>query len=592
MCGIAGIIGPQNENRSDLLRSMLKAIIHRGPDEHKIIRKNNVDFIHTRLSIIDLKNGSQPFCDDDLDLCLIANGEIYNFIELRKNFKDKGRTFVSNSDCEVILHAYALDGVEGIKRLRGMFAFALYDGKRGKVILARDRMGEKPLYYSRDNSGLVFASELQGIIAGKKEPLQVDQQAVVDFFRYQYVPDPRSIFRGIKKLPRASIMTISLSDFSYSISTYWNPWKIEQKNTYSLNDLSEAFHESISISARSDVPLALSLSGGLDSSLIAACLAKASSQKVTAFCLGYEGRPENDERRYAEALSKSLGIEYEDIELKEDDIINAFLDTCFRRDEPVGDISGINYNAIMRRCNERGIKVIFAGQGADELFWGYEWVRKAGKMNNPKGSLFKQLFSLRNSSQFNMFNLQSFTQWELENENWMFPFSESFLIETPQETYGNLTGSADIDVMRLICDFYLIGNGIAQADRLSMSHSVEVCLPFLDHVFVEKAVAYQKGKEFFNKEPKLALKEISKNILPEKNIKRKKRGFSPPVKEWQEIIRLNLAEDFKEGYLANSGLLSNEAIDKLSSSESLPHPMDIVSRCAYSLEFTLRKHLN
>ena len=130
MCGIAGIIGPQNENRSDILRLMKDAISHRGPDEQKIIYKNKVDFIHTRLSIIDLKNGGQPFCDDELDLCLIANGEIYNFIELKRTFEDRGRKFVSNSDCEVILHSYALDGIEGIKRLRGMFAFALYDGKK------------------------------------------------------------------------------------------------------------------------------------------------------------------------------------------------------------------------------------------------------------------------------------------------------------------------------------------------------------------------------------------------------------------------------------------------------------------------------
>ena len=464
--------------------------------------------------------------------------------------------------------------------------------KKNEVLLVRDRMGEKPLYFSRDNSRLVFASELQGVIAGKKEPLTVDYQGVVDFFRYQYVPEPRSIFQGIQKLPRASIMTVSLSDFSYSISSYWNPWTADQDNTYSLNELTESFHESMSISARSDVPLAVSLSGGLDSSLIAACLAKTASQKITAFSLGYNGRPENDERHYAEELSKSLGIEYVDIELNDTNIVEAFLDTCSRRDEPVGDISGINYNAIMRRCNELGIKVIFAGQGADELFWGYDWVRKAGKMNGQRGSFFNRLFSRNHNNEFHMFNLQKFTEWQLNNEHWIFPFAQSFPIETPMETYGDLTGSVDIDVMRLICDFYLIGNGIAQADRLSMSHSVEVRLPFLDHIFVEKAIAYQKGQEFFKKEPKLALKEISKNILPENNISRKKRGFAPPVQKWQEIICSELSDDFREGYLSKSGLLSSEAVNMLSSSQSKPNPLDTISRCAYSLEFTLRKHLN
>jgi len=487
MCGIAGIISLTNKNQKSRLDRMAESIKHRGPDDLNIITRGKVSFIHNRLSIIGLENGAQPLYDNQHDIYLIANGEIYNFVELRKSLESKGYIFKTESDCEVILHVYAHEGINGIQKLRGMFAFALYDIKNDKVLIVRDRMGEKPLFYWKKNSELVFSSELQGVLAAHNEIPSIDHQAVVDFFRYQYIPEPKSIFKDIKKIPRSSIMTIDLNNFEIKISSYWNPWNEENIKATTFEQLKQSYNEALRISSRSDVPIAVSLSGGLDSSLIAASLSKISTQELTAISLGYEGCPHNDERNLARSLSNSLNISFIDIELSSKNISESFIDVCRRRDEPVGDISGINYNAIMRECHKRGIKVIFSGQGADELFWGYDWVRLAAK-NNSKNSFFSKIFSKNEG--YKMFELQPFTRWALNNQHWMFPFIDDMTIDTPMQTYGKLTGNSDIDVMRLICDFYLLGNGVAQAERLSMSHSVECRLPFLDHVFVENAIGF------------------------------------------------------------------------------------------------------
>tara|TARA_B100001093_G_C26832367_1_gene1016705 strand:- start:879 stop:2648 length:1770 start_codon:yes stop_codon:yes gene_type:complete len=588
MCGIAGIISLDNNNQKSRLARMAESIKHRGPDDLNIITRGKVSFIHNRLSIIGLENGAQPLYDKQHDIYLIANGEIYNFVELRKSLESKGYIFKTESDCEVILHVYAHEGVNGIKQLRGMFAFALYDIKNNKVLIVRDRMGEKPLYYWKKNSELVFSSELQGILAAQKEIPSIDHQAIVDFFRYQYIPEPRTLFKSIKKIPRSSIMTVDLNDLEIKIASYWNPWDEENISRTPFEELKQSYNESLRISSRSDVPIAISLSGGLDSSLIAASLANASTQEITAISLGYEGYPENDERNLARNLSNLLNISFVDIELSNKNIPESFIDVCRRRDEPVGDISGINYNAIMRECNKRGIKVIFSGQGADELFWGYDWVRLAAK-NNSENNLFSKIFS--KNKEYEMFELQPFSQWCLNNEHWMFPFIDDVTIDSPTKTYGKLTGNSDIDVMRLICDFYLLGNGVSQAERLSMSHSVECRLPFLDHVFVENAIGFQLGQKYYNKEPKVVLKNISKNILPKEIISRKKRGFTPPVKIWQDNIRSELADDFREGILAESGLLSKNAVMRLSKEVLQDQIESTPSRLAYTLEFTLRKHL-
>ncbi len=308
MCGIAGIIGTDarfvegSESSPRRVAHMLRAMIHRGPDGKGEWHSDDLALGMRRLSIIDLEGGWQPLFNEDRNVVLVANGEIYNYIELRSDLEKRGHTFRTGSDCECIVHLYEEYGDDCVQSLRGMFAFALWDIQRRRLLLARDRMGEKPLYLYESARGVVFASELRALLASDLVPRELDPDAVHRYFYYQYVPEPQSPVAGVRKLPAGHTLAVEVE-----------PWRVVQRRYWSMEDsppvdgepgeiLGEVLQDVARLIVRSDVPVGIALSGGLDSSAIAVLAAREYPGTLQAFSVGYPGRPETDERRYAEGL--------------------------------------------------------------------------------------------------------------------------------------------------------------------------------------------------------------------------------------------------------------------------------------------------
>ncbi len=389
MCGIAGIVShrPIEPGEIAALGTMNKHLRHRGPDGEGQFADANVALAMRRLSIIDLAGGWQPLYNEDRSLAIVANGEIYNYVELRKQLESQGHRLTTNGDIETILHLYEEHGLDCVQHLRGMFAFALWDSKQRRLMLARDRMGEKPLYLYESDGRLLFASEMKALLSSGLVPFDLDPNAVDLYFHYQYVPEPMTPLKRVRKLNAAHLLIVET-----------DPWRVEERCYWRMEDappiegepakLIRAELETASeIVIRSDVPVGVALSGGLDSSAIAALAQKKYPGTMHAFSVGYPGRPQHDERADAKALADHLEMPFHDVELTTEDMVAFFPDLVYWRDDPIADISGFGYYAVMKIAREQGVPVVLQGQGGDELFWGYNWVRDAARESVRKGFL-------------------------------------------------------------------------------------------------------------------------------------------------------------------------------------------------------------
>lgn len=587
MCGIAGII---SKNRIDTVsrRSvgrMINALVHRGPDGQGQFEDDNVVIGMRRLSIIDLTGGWQPIYNEDKNLALIVNGEVYNYIELTETLKVKGHTFSTHSDSEVILHLYEEYNEDCLCHLRGMFAFALYDRKNKTFMIARDRMGEKPLYLYQTEDSILFSSEIKSLLSSGIVPFELDPAAVNEYFHYQYVPEPKTPLKSIRKLPRAHYLKIGLKGWRIEECKYWD---MEDSPPVSGNpaELIGAELDKISrIIIRSDVPVGIALSGGLDSSAIAALSAKKYPGIMHAFSVGYPGRPSNDERNDAKVLADTLSMPFHEIELETAELVRNFEKLNFYRDDPIADISGFGYYSVNKAAREHGVPVLLQGQGGDELFWGYQWVKDAvvktedmlKSSKPPTGNLLRSFLRklLGNKTEprsqpgtyrpvfhemapdFHM-ALSGVRNYYTNDFICALKDSSAFDLFTFQQPWKY----SDILITRLISDTYLLENGIAQGDRLSMANSVELRLPFVDYKLVELVIGLRKANQAnpdYKRFPKPWLKEAVRGILPDFIIERPKQGFAPPVMEWHTELFNAYGQYLDEGYLVESGVLTKDA---------------------------------
>lgn len=609
MCGICGIVSREPLRELDLVRKMQETLAHRGPDGQGEYSSRNIGLAMRRLSIIDVEGGDQPLYNEDRSLVLVANGEIYNFIELRAQLKSKGHEFRTGSDCETILHLYEEHGTECVNYLRGMFAFALWDINRGRLILARDRMGEKPLYLYQTEEKLMFTSELKSLLSTGEISPQLDPVAVDLYFHYQFVPEPRTPVAGVKKLPPGSLLSLDTAAWDVKERRYW---RLDEAPPL-IGDPVAAIRDELEtvggLVSRSDVPIGVALSGGIDSSAVAALLAKNSEKPVAAFSVGYKGRPSNDERGEARQLAESLGMDFYDIELDEDHVIETFPELVGAWDDPIADMSGFCYHAISRLVREQGIRVVVQGQGGDELFWGYPWVRRAMTASLRKAALWEKgwlalpnyvmsdltpgispmedaeplrfgngrlseaLKQLREDSRapqgrLTFYDLHpDFEAARTSMEDFYTDHFRSLLdLEAP---FAPFTVSPPrehlaIDLTRLISQTYLLENGIAQGDRLSMANSVELRLPLVDYRLVEKIVGLRKSYPDHRQPPKTWLREAVRGLLPESVVERKKRPFEAPLQRWHSRLFGEYGHLLENGHLVQSGVLRPEAASHLS----------------------------
>ena len=614
---------------------MSAAQLHRGPDGAGEFLSDKIALAARRLSIVDPSGGGQPLYNEDKSLVLIVNGEIYNYVELRNRLKASGHQFRTAADGEVILHLYEENATDFIKHLRGMFAFALWDVNRQQLILARDRMGEKPLYLYEKEGQLVFASELKSLLYSKIVPFELDPRAVNLYFHYQYVPEPLTAVKNVRKLDAARMLIVDVENWCSKENTYWRMEDAPPVDGKPPRLIRRQLEEAGRLIAFSEKPVGVALSGGLDSSVVAAFAAREQSD-LYAFSVGYTGKPESDERADAEKFARHLKVPFFDVELDTRAIVDFFPELNLWRDDPIADISGFGYYAVTKLAREHGVPIVLQGQGGDELFWGYPQMREALNLSRKKTRLLQNPLSqmLWQSLTFRrpgIRSLNALSDWARDlggiRSGWQdikklrknpdrmvfYDASPDFSLSAaqiksfysadfiqqindadPYSLFNHSGGwdSPEIAITALICATYLRENGITQGERLGMASSVEMRLPLIDYRLVETVIGLRKTKSDGDLSPKYWLKEAVRDVLPDWVLNRPKRGFAPPTREWHNAIFAVYGDSLRDGYLVESNILSGAGGAKLSDGEFPSEVTSPLSFKALVLEQWCRQMLN
>ena len=560
MCGICGF----NWKDEELIKRMNDQIVHRGPDQDGIYCGDEVSLGHRRLSIIDLsEHGRQPMYNEDRNVCLVFNGEIYNFQELREILLRKGHTFSSNSDSEVIIHAYEEYGTGVLDKLRGMFAFALYDLKEKTLLLARDRIGIKPLYYyhKKGNEKLVFASEIKAIIEDKSIERKLSHQALYDYIGFEFVPAPATMFQDIYKIPAGHYLICRNGEIT--IKQYWDldftPEEPVLSYDESVEKLRELLDHAVESHLVSDVPLGVFLSGGLDSSTIVAMMRRHISGPLKTFTIGYEDKSFS-ELDYAAQVAEYFDTDHQVLML--DDIKPEYVEkTLYHLDEPMTDLSTVPLYLLCKQAREH-VTVCLSGEGADESFAGYDRF-KASKMNLlfrvmpdtvRKQIIGRMVAMLPDQSQkkgaINM--LKRFVEganlppeghhlrWQYfanENQNNQL-FNDQFKVQAlfdPFRTvreYSKRCNASDRINKEIYLDmrYMMTDSVLMKVDKMSMASSLEVRVPLLDHVLVEFLASLPGDWKLKGLKTKYIFRSALNGLLPDNIVNRGKQGYSLPVK--------------------------------------------------------------
>ncbi len=555
MCGIAGSLAfhrqPVSEER---LRFMAKALAHRGPDGEGIWSQRSIGLVHRRLAIIDLsERGLQPMSDQRGRVRIVFNGEIYNYQMLRAELEVQGRVFVSTSDTEVLLHLYERDGERMLQKLRGMFAFALWDEERERLFFARDRLGKKPFFYQLNRDGFSFASEIPALF-GQEHPL-IDWTAIRTFIGLQYVPSPQTGFRGIHSLSAGfyglvekGAMTLHRYD---EVSREPKFSGTEQEAAERVRALME---ESVRLRLIADVPVGAFLSGGVDSSIVTALAAQLSSSRIQTFTMGFSNFG-FDERKEAASFAALLGTDHRVFEAHPEDVV-ALVDTFVSTyAAPYADSSGIPTWLLAKEAHPY-VKVVLAGDGGDELFGGYrryQFFLRATRWQNPLGLLFADILSLFTTDpRYKRFaetirgikTSYAHGYAALFTGGYFSPRAESLLLQ-PEFVSETAHASAEKFVLNHFheafrvegaLDFdlssYLIDDLNVKMDRATMAHALEARIPFLDQELVQFAAKLPLSFLFTSNESKKILRMAFDDLLPAEIFTRPKKGFQLPLAQW------------------------------------------------------------
>ncbi|HTS75454.1 MAG TPA: asparagine synthase (glutamine-hydrolyzing) [Bryobacteraceae bacterium] len=557
MCGIAGFVLRNRNADVSLLRTMCTLIRHRGPDDEGLLARENWAIGMRRLSIIDLVTGNQPMSNEDGSLWIVFNGEVYNFEALREHLSERGQRFRTRSDTEAVLYIYQHYGVEGFTRLRGMFAAAIWDGRNRRMILVRDRFGKKPLYWCVRDSGLYFASELK-CLREACAPLELDEQAIRLYLQFSYIPDPLTPIRGIQKLTPGSWLAF---DEGGSVRTgrYWtlpapaehaSPGFTEQEACALVR---ETFDESVRLRMIADVPLGAFLSGGIDSSLVVASMARQSQAPVKTFSIGFEEAAFN-ELPYARLVAEQYKTEHHEIVVRPDAV--SLVERLVRHfDEPFGDSSAIP-TYLVSEFAARHVKVALSGDGGDELFGGYQSFFAVDRLRrfdaapqalrrivsgiaeslpySAYGKNYLRMIS-RSSPLERYFELNYapyFLRRQLLEPHWMLPSNEHFF----RTTFSACLPANGADILTQVLYFEatanLTGDMLVKVDRMSMANSLEVRAPMLDHELAAVTARIPHAWKIHGGRGKQILIKALGDRLPPALLDRPKQGFAVPLPIW------------------------------------------------------------
>jgi asparagine synthase (glutamine-hydrolysing) len=573
MCGISAIFDTSGKPISaSILEDMTMAMAHRGPDGAGIFVDKEVGLGHRRLSIIDLGGGAQPLSAANGELHVVFNGEIYNFVELRQELEQLGCVFRTKSDTEVIIHGYEKWGEDCVSRFNGMFAFALWDSRRRCLFLARDHLGIKPLYYIRLGTVFAFASEIKSLLRLPACPREVDVKAMADLFTFRYVPSPATLFKGIKKLPAAHSMMVSFSGpkvrrFWRKIPTIRHPFD-ESK---AVEEYQALLQDAVRIQLRSDVPLGLFLSSGVDSAGLLALMADGASGPVQTFTIGFEGGESCSEVDEARKIARQFGADHYSTVLTPNDYTHYFERYMTDLEEPVGSESAAAFYFVAKAARER-VKVALTGQGADEPWAGYDrylgikysslysqlpgfvtgsFSSFASRIPFPMERLKRGLESLgepdvltrltKASSFFNSEMRQQLYKGPLKEIAESDPFGPREALRPMQDEVKHLDPLTQIlylDTHINLPDYLLM-----IADKTSMANSLEVRVPFLDYRLIEFVESLPPQMKLKGATGKYLHKKSLAKWLPADVVYRKKKGFANPVEEWFRTTMRPLVED-------------------------------------------------
>lgn len=585
MCGISGFYSTTNKFSKQDLVKMTDAIAHRGPDASGYFLDEYIGLGHRRLSIIDLSDtANQPMHSTDGRYVMVYNGEVYNYREIASCLKEEYKTnFKTTSDSEVILEAYIRYGINFVEKLNGMFAIAIYDKQKNELFVCRDRIGIKPFYYFWDGSNFAFASELKSLTKTPSIPLEINRNAIYHFMHLGFIPAPLTIYNSIAKLESGTWLKISKNRLDKGI--YWsinqhisNTIITEEKEA--LEKLDNLIKSSVKYQLRSDVPFGVFLSGGIDSSLVAANAVNLAKEKVNTFSIGFEESRYN-ESVYAKRVAEHLGTNHHEFIVSYKDALELVEDFFDTYDEPFADSSAFP-TMLVSRLAKKYVTVTLSGEGGDELFLGYGAYQWAKRLNNPfikpfhkpiaKAFSYSKSRFERHSGYFNYPDKSLQYSHILSQEQYCFSFHElenlitSDFKKNPGAMDTALLNKFGFEIQHVgrklkamekqaIFDlhFYLPDDLLTKVDRASMNFSLETRVPLLDHRIIEFALNLSPDLKYKNGTSKYLLKEILYQYIPKKMFDRPKQGFAIPLEKWLNnelrfLIEENLSQEIIEKY--------------------------------------------
>lgn len=567
MCGIAGYVSehPASESCEEM---SLATLHHRGPDEQGAWQGEHVFLGMCRLSIIDLSGGKQPIWNEDRTCCIVYNGELYNFLDMRPELEARGHIFRTRSDTEVILHAYEEWGPDCLKRFNGMFAFAIWDERKKRLLLARDRIGEKPLYYYHDGTRLVFASEIKAILADPTILRQINVRGLSNYLAFGYAVAPETIYRNIYKLLPGNYLLTESGSVQFKIAQYWDVGDEPQLAKGAA--LSEAEYEDAilnllddSVRRRmiADVPVGAFLSGGVDSSAIVALMKRHASGPVKTFSLGFDFGNTYNELSDAQRVARFLGTDHYELRAEHIDLVETLRTLVYHYDEPFGDPAGFPVYLLSRFARKQ-VKVVLTGDGGDELFGGYRryaieqiaplyhylprtitgnWIpamteriprlRRANRMAqtlqiaDPIRRYAGWLIHFSPEMQAELLDEKIVAELNCHDPLWRYPESYAALSDGPAADHINRL--MYIDLKNLLVDGYL-----EKTDKATMACSLEGRVPFLDHRLVELAFQIPAKYKVKGMATKRILKQAVRRLVPPEVLQKPKHGFNVPTDPW------------------------------------------------------------
>lgn len=605
MCGIAGFanLSGAESPPAETLRAMCETLVHRGPDDVGITLRDGVGLGARRLAIIDLEGGKQPLANEDHSVEMVFNGEIYNYRELQRGLRDKGHALRSNSDGEVLAHLWEDHAADFLGPVNGMFGFALHDTRRRRLVLARDRLGVKPLYYAVTPTHVVFGSEVKAVLASGLVERDLDFRSLLEFLSWEYVPAPRTLMKGIRKLAPGELLEVRLDTGQVETRTYWDlpafdPEQAARDSKRTKEDweasVEGALRTAVQRQMVSDVPLGAFLSGGVDSSLVVAAMGDAST-----FSIGFED-PSYNELKWSGMVAERLGVRHV-TEVIRPDVADLFDHLMNFMDDPIGDFSIFPTYLVSKLAREE-VTVSLSGDGGDELFGGYDSYRaeRIGQQyaripNLLRSSILEPMIGRlgpRPAKKGWINKAQRFVEGfhldpDLGHARWRFflndalaksLFTSEVRAEMGSEADQTLAASQHIldlfsrsrsrnrvdQLLYVDLRSYLPENCLAKVDRMSMACSLEARVPFLDHELVELAFRVPARLKLHGDEGKVLLKSLAARRLPRNCVYRQKEGFSVPIKNWlQTTLKPLMRELLDPGRISEGGIFRSGAVSSL-----------------------------